>query len=69
MSAAFPTSGTGQDRHRKGFMERANLKNRKAIFKICSLLLSFWRRSRQITTRTHAFLKQHGFENQVVLEG
>jgi hypothetical protein len=41
MFAAFPTSGTGQDRQQKGFMERANLKNRKAIFEICSLLFSF----------------------------
>jgi hypothetical protein len=41
MSAANPESY----RERKGFMERANLKNRKAIFEICSLLLSFWRRS------------------------
>jgi outer membrane protein TolC len=34
-------------------MERANLKNRFAIFEICSLLFSFWRRSRRITTRIH----------------
>jgi hypothetical protein len=27
-------------RQQKGFMERANLKNRKAIFEICSLLIS-----------------------------
>jgi Uma2 family endonuclease len=40
-------------RQRKGFMERANLKNRKAIFEICSLLFSFWRRSRRIRTRIH----------------
>jgi hypothetical protein len=53
MPAAFPTSGTGQDRQRKGFMERANLKNRFAIFEIRSLLFSFWRRSRRITTRIH----------------
>jgi hypothetical protein len=56
MSAAFPTSGTGQDRQLKVFMERANLKNRKAIFEICSLLFSFWRRSRRITTRIHVKL-------------
>jgi molybdopterin-containing oxidoreductase family iron-sulfur binding subunit len=38
-------------RQRKGFMERAHLKNRFAIFEMCSLLFSFWRRSRRITTR------------------
>jgi hypothetical protein len=56
MPAAFPTSGTGQDRQRKRFMERTNLKNRKAIFEICSLLFSFWRRSRRITPRIHVIL-------------
>jgi hypothetical protein len=61
MSAAFPTSGTGQDRQRKGFMERANLKNRKAIFEICSLLFSFWRRSRRITTRIHVMIMKKIF--------
>jgi hypothetical protein len=40
-------------RQQKGFMERANLKNRFAIFEICSLLFSFWRRSRRITPRIH----------------
>jgi hypothetical protein len=37
-------------------MERANLKNRFAIFEIRSLLFSFWRRSRRITTRIHVKL-------------
>jgi hypothetical protein len=45
-------------REQKGFMERANLKNRKAIFEICSLLFSFWRRSRRITPRIHVLHKK-----------
>jgi hypothetical protein len=44
-------------REKKGFMERANLKNRFAIFEICSLLFSFWRRSRRITPRIHVILQ------------
>jgi hypothetical protein len=40
-------------------MERANLKNRKAIFEICSLLFSFWRRSRRITPRIHVIDIKH----------
>jgi hypothetical protein len=42
-------------------MERANLKNRFAIFEICSLLFSFWRRSRRITTKIHVMLKKISF--------
>jgi hypothetical protein len=37
-------------------MERAKHKTRFAILEICSLLFSFWRRSRRITTRIHVTL-------------
>jgi hypothetical protein len=64
MSAAFPTSGTGQDRQRKGFMERANLKNRFAIFEICSLSLVFGGEAAELEpkfTLKNNFLRQGRF--------